>query len=681
MELKREVLAIIQARYNSTRFPGKVVKKINNKTILEILIKRLSKSKYISKIVVACSINQKDKAILNICKKLGVNYFIGSENDVLDRFYKTAKKYNGKNILRVTADCPLLDCKLIDDVISNFFLKKVDYASNIHPPTFPDGLDVEVFKFSALKEAYIKTIQSSEREHVTPFILNNKKFKKFNFENDKDYSFLRLTLDEKEDFILIEKIIKYFKNNLNFNLKDILTLYKNQKNFFSINSHLVRNEGYNLNTGQKMWKRAKNVIPGGTMLFSKNPDLFLPKFWPAYFEKTKGCNVWDLEGRKYLDLSMMGVGTNILGYSRKEVDDVVRGVIDKGNMSTLNSKEEIFLAEKLIEMHPWAQKVRFARTGGEAAAIAVRIARAATGREKIAICGYHGWHDWYLSANLSNSENLNSHLMKNLPIQGVQKSLKNSTYVFEYNNFKQLKKIISKNEIAAVVMEVSRNEDPQKYFLENIRNLTKNNNIVLIFDECTSGFRETFGGLHLKYKVNPDLATFGKALGNGYAINAIIGSSAVMHYVESTFISSTFWTERIGSVAALKTLDVMEKINSWQTITNLGKKIKNKWLMTALKYNLKINIQGLDALPRFNFKSNNNLKYKTFITQEFLKRNILASNFIYCSVAHKPNIIEKYFNVLNKIFKKISQCEKGKLQIDDLLEGPVSISGLREYKH
>jgi glutamate-1-semialdehyde aminotransferase/spore coat polysaccharide biosynthesis protein SpsF (cytidylyltransferase family) len=681
MELKGEVLVIIQARYNSTRFPGKVVKKINNKTILEILIKRLSKSKYISKIIVACSKNKKDREILNICKKLGVNYFIGSENDVLERFYKAAKKYKGKNIVRITADCPLLDCKIIDDVISSFFLNKVDYASNIHPPTFPDGLDVEVFKFSALKEAYIKTIKFSEREHVTPFIINSKKFKKFNFENDKDYSFLRLTLDEKEDFILIEKIIKHFKNNLNFNLQDILTLYTKKKNFFSINNHLVRNEGYNLNAGQKMWKRAKNIIPGGTMLFSKNPDLFLPKFWPAYFEKTKGCNVWDLQGRKYLDLLTMGVGTNILGYSRKEVDDAVRKVIDKGNMSSLNSKEEIFLAEKLIQLHPWAEKVRFARTGGEAAAIAVRIARAATGREKIAVCGYHGWHDWYLSANLSNSENLNSHLMKDLPIQGVQKSLKNSVFVFEYNNFNQLKKIVSKNKIAAVVMEVARNEKPQKYFLENIRNLTKNKNIVLIFDECTSGFRETFGGLHLKYKINPDLATFGKALGNGYAINAIIGSSTIMNYVKSTFISSTFWTERIGSVAALKTLEVMKKINSWRTISDLGKKIKNKWRKTAQKYNLKINIQGLDALPRFNFTSNNNLKYKTLITQEFLKKRILSSNFIYCSIAHKPKIIKKYFNILEEIFKKISYCEKGKLRIDDLLEGPVSISGLREYKH
>jgi glutamate-1-semialdehyde aminotransferase/spore coat polysaccharide biosynthesis protein SpsF (cytidylyltransferase family) len=676
MELKKKVLAIIQARYNSTRFPGKVVKKINNKTILEILIRRLSRSKHISKIIVACSNNRKDKAIVAICRKLDVNYFIGSENDVLSRFYHAAKKYRGINIVRITADCPLIDPKIVDDVISGFFLNNADYSSNINPPTFPDGLDVEVFKFRVLKEAYINAQKSTEREHVTPFIIDNKKFKKFNLKNSIDYSKLRLTLDEKEDLILIEKIIKYFKNNLNFSLKNILDLYKNKKKLFLTNAHFVRNEGFNLNAGQKMWKRAKNVIPGGTMLFSKNPDLFLPKFWPAYFEKTKGCDVWDLEGRKYFDLSMMGVGTNILGYSRKEVDDAVRKAINKGNMSTLNSKEEILLAEKLVEMHPWAGKVRFARTGGEAAAIAVRIARAATGKDQVAICGYHGWHDWYLSANLSDSQNLNSHLMRNLPIQGVQNNLKNSAFVFEYNNFDQLKKIVSQNNIGTVIMEVSRNEPPKKNFLENIRKLTKSKNIVLIFDECTSGFRETFGGLHLKYKVNPDIATFGKALGNGYAINAVVGTDSIMNYAHSTFISSTFWTERIGSVAGLKTLEIMEKIKSWDVISSLGKKVKANWESLAKKNNIKLKIQGLSALPRFDFE-NNNLYYKTFVSQEFLKKNFLASNAIYLCTEHNMKIFNNYFDILGSVFFKISRTIKDNIQPKELLNGSVCISGIR----
>jgi glutamate-1-semialdehyde 2,1-aminomutase len=679
MELKIKTLAIIQARYNSIRFPGKVVKKINNKTVLEILIKRLSSSKYINKIIVAFSKNQKDKAILNICKKLGINYFAGSEDDCLDRFYKAAKKYKGKNIVRITGDCPLIDPKVVDQVIDNFFSNNVDYASNTNPPTFPDGLDVEVFKFSALKEAYIKARQPIEREHVTPYIINNKNFKKFNVKNSKDYSFLRITLDEKEDLVLIEKIIKNFKNNLNFDLKNIVNLYKNKKNFFLVNSHLVRNEGYNLNIGQKMWKRANNIIPRGTMLFSKNPDLFLPKFWPAYFEKTKGCNVWDLEGRKYFDLSLMGVGTNTLGYSRVEVDDAVKKIINKGNMSTLNSKEEILLAEKLIQMHPWAGKVRFARTGGEAAAIAIRIARAATGRDKIAVCGYHGWQDWYLSANLSNAKNLNSHLMNNLPIKGVPKNLKNSVFVFEYNDFSRLEQIISHNNIAAVIMEVSRNELPKKNFLEKVRKLTKNKNIVLIFDECTSGFRETFGGLHLKYKINPDIATFGKALGNGYAINPIIGTDSVMNYVHSTFISSTFWTERIGSVAGLKTLEIMEKIKSWEIISKIGLSIKKKWEYLSKKHKIKMSIQGLHSLPNFKFE-NDNLLYKTFISQELLKRKILAGNSIYVCTEHKKEILDRYFDILDHVFYRIKESMEYNIDKQKLLDGPVCISGFRNNK-
>lgn len=672
-----KVLAIIQARYESTRFPGKVLKEINNKTILEIIIKRLLKCQNISKIVVACSNSQNDNKIVNLCKRLKIDFFIGSENDVLERFYKTALKFNGLNILRITADCPLIDPTIVDKIIKFFFLKAADYASNVNPPTFPDGLDAEIFKFSVLKEAYKKAKNPIDREHIRPFILNNKKYKKFNLTNSKDYSAIRLTVDEKEDFVVIKKIIKNFNNNLYFNFTDIINLYNKKKNIFSDNSHLNRNEGYYLSTGQKMWKRARKVIPGGTMLFSKNPDIFLPNFWPAYFSKSKKCNIWDLDGKKYLDISFMGVGTNILGYARREVDVAVKKVINSGNMTTLNSKEEILLAEKLIEMHPWSGMVKFTRTGGEASAVAVRIARAASGKNKIAICGYHGWHDWYLSANLNNSNNLNSHLMKNLHIKGVDEALKNSVFSFEYNNFRQLENIISNHDIGVVIMEVSRNIKPKDNFLNKIRSLTKKKNIVLIFDECTSGFRQSFGGLHLDYNIDPDIALFGKALGNGYAINAILGKESVMKYAESSFISSTFWTERIGYAAALETLNIMSKIKSWKTISEKGKKIKNKWKNMSFKHNLNLSIEGLDALPRFDFPNLNNQYFKTYISQEFLKKGILAANSIYLSVEHNDSIINKYFTILDSIFSKISLSINKKNNSHTPLDGPMCISGIR----
>lgn len=678
MELKNQnkILAIIQARYNSTRFPGKVIKKIGNQTVLEVIVKRLSKAKKITKIIVACSKDSNDKKIIKICKKLKIDYFSGSENDVLSRFYYAAKKYNAYTIIRITADCPLIDYQIVNKLINIFFEKKIDYASNTNPPTFPDGLDVEIFKFNTLKKAYKEATKEYDREHVTQFIINNSKFKKFNLLNDKDYSSIRLTIDEPEDLSVIKNIFKYFKNSKFFLLKDIMTLYNKKKQIFYENSHIRRNEGAELNQGQKMWKRAKKVIPGGTMLFSKNPDLFLPKFWPAYFKKSKGLNIWDLDGKKYADLSLMGIGTNILGYSRKEVDDAVRKIVNTGNMTTLNCKEEIMLAEKLIDMHPSSDMVKFARTGGEANSVATRIARAATGKDKIAICGYHGWQDWYLSANLTNSNNLDSHLMKSVPINGVFKKFKNYTLPFKYNDFNGLKKIISENNIAAVVMEVSRNQLPENNFLHKIRSLTKKKNIVLIFDECTSGFRETYGGLHLKYKIDPDISVFGKALGNGYAICAIVGKKSVMDYANSTFISSTFWTERIGFAAALKTLEIMNNIKSWEIISNIGKDVKKKWLKLSKIHNIKLNIQGLDAMPRFDFE-NNNLYYKTYISQEFLKKNFLASNAIYLSVCHNKNIIGRYFDILDSVFSRIKKFEDNKSDIKKLLHGPMCMSGIR----
>jgi glutamate-1-semialdehyde aminotransferase len=322
---------------------------------------------------------------------------------------------------------------------------------------------------------------------------------------------------------------------------------------------------------------------------------------------------------------------------------------------------------------------RFTRTGGEANAVAIRLARAANNRDKIAVCGYHGWHDWYLSANLSNPRNLDSHLLKNLKIKGVNKSLKDTALVFDYNNFNQLEKIVNKHDIAAVIMEVSRNYKPENNFLEKVRSLTKRKNIVLIFDECTSGFRQCFGGLHLFYKINPDLATFGKALGNGYSICAVLGRKEIMESGKNTFISSTFWTDRIGSVAALKTLEIMEKIKSWETISKTGLLFKKKLLDLANSYNFNINIEGLDALPRYNFSNKNNLYYKTYITQEFLKKNILANNSIYISVVHGKGIINKYFYYLDRIFSEIFSAKKNK-KIKTLLQGRVCISGLRSKK-
>lgn len=429
--------------------------------------------------------------------------------------------------------------------------------------------------------------------------------------------------------------------------------------------------------GQDLYKKAKSIIPGGTMLLSKRPEMFLPENWPSYFSEAKGCKVWDLDGSELIDMSIMGIGTNSLGYGHDEVDSAVLNAVRKGNMSSLNCPEEVYLAEKLIEMNPWADMVRFARSGGEANAIAVRIARAASGKDNVAVCGYHGWHDWYLSANHNGGDDLSSHLIAGLSPKGVPRNLKNSVFPFNYNNYEELLDIVEKNDIGVIKMEVIRNFEPKDGFLKRVRDLAKKKNIVLIFDECSSGFRETFGGIFQKYNVEPDMVMFGKTIGNGYALTAVVGRKSVMEAAQSTFISSTFWTERIGPSAALATLKVMEREQSWNKITGIGKKMQKGWLALAKKNDLDITVSGIPAMTSYSFNSRNALEYKTLITQEMLKKGFLASTIFYACTEHTDEHLSNYFDELDKIYKTISKCESEKLNINTLLDGPVCHSGFK----
>jgi len=427
-----------------------------------------------------------------------------------------------------------------------------------------------------------------------------------------------------------------------------------------------------MGTGQDLYKKAKKLIPGGTMLLSKRPELYLPDLWPAYFSKAKGCKVWDLDGKELIDMSIMGIGTNTLGYGNNEVDAAVMETLKSGNMSTLNCPEEVYLAEKLIEINPWSDMVRFARSGGEANSIAIRIARAASGRDKVAICGYHGWHDWYLSANHNGGgDDLSGHLLPGLSPNGVPKNLKDTVYPFHYNNYEELLSIVNNNDIGVIKMEVMRNFGPEDNFLQKVRDLATAKNIVLIFDECTSGFRETFGGIYKKYGVEPDMAMYGKTIGNGYALTAVVGKRSVMEAAQNTFISSTFWTERIGPTAALATLKVMERIKSWDIITSVGKKMQLGWQKLADESKVAIEISGIPALSTYSFNSDNALVYKTYVTQEMLKKGFLASTDFYACTEHTDDNFEIYFNELNEVFATIAKCESGAQSADSLLVGPV----------
>ena len=671
-----KTVAIIQARMQSTRLPGKVMRPICGEPMINLILERLSKAKRIDQIVLATSEDPANDQLVKTVSELGYTVYRGSENDVLDRYYQVAKEVGADIIVRITGDCPLIDPALVDEVIEKFLEAGVEYICNISPPTYPDGLDVEVFTFTALAKAWKHAKKPNQREHVTPYIRESDEFSHLNFSSNINYSNERWTVDELEDFEVIQKICEHFYPRKNFGWLEVLALRNVHPEFFIANRHLVRNEGAKISTGQKLWKRAKRVIPGGNMLLSKRAEMFLPEQWPVYFSKAKGCHVWDLDGREYIDMSIMGIGTNILGYCHNEVDDAVHQVVKAGNLSTFNCPEEVYLAERLVELHPWADMVRLARSGGEANSIAIRIARAASGRDKIAVCGYHGWQDWYLAANLGGEQNLAGHLLPGLKPKGVPQNLLGSTLPFSYNNFHELEKLTNDHDIGVIIMEVSRSKGPEDGFLEKVRKLATDKEIILIFDECTSGFRQTLGGLHKVYGVEPDIAMFGKALGNGYAINAVIGKRIFMEEAQSTFISSTFWTERIGPTAALKTLEIMEREKSWEKITQMGGSIGERWQALARKYELPIEIDGLPALIGFNFLVSDMIKYKTLITQEMLKRGLLAANSIYVCIDHSQELIDKYFEVLDPIFALIKECETDR-RIDDLLEGPVCHDGFK----
>jgi glutamate-1-semialdehyde 2,1-aminomutase len=671
-----KVVALVQARMGSTRLPNKVMKPINGMPMIELLLSRLSRSKRIDEIVLATSTDKRNDPLVAHVLSLGYACEQGSEEDVLDRYVMAAQKHGADVVVRITGDCPLVDPELIDACIDTFFDSDAEYCSNTNPPTYPDGLDIEVTTLAALQQANRESVKSFDHEHVTPYIRESGKFRVAAYAHHKDHSGLRWTVDEPEDFEVIEKVFNHFHPQTDFGWNEVLELQHRQPELFSKNQNIGRNEGMSMGTGQKLWKRAKRVIPGGNMLLSKRAEMFLPDLWPAYFSKAKGCKVWDLDGNEYTDMSIMGIGTNTLGYGHPEVDEAVRSVIDSGNMSSFNCPEEVYLAEKLVALHPWADMVRFARSGGEANAIGIRIARAATGKDNIAICGYHGWHDWYLSANLGDDKSLDGHLLPGLEPNGVPRNLKGSVFPFHYNNYEELESLVETRDIGVIKMEVVRNQGPEDDFLLKVRNLATAKGIVLIFDECTSGFRETFGGLHKKYGVEPDMAMFGKALGNGYAITAVIGKRSVMEAAQTTFISSTFWTERIGPAAALKTLEVMERIKSWEYITTTGLTIRNGWQRLADHHGLDIAHWGLPALTGFTFSSPKALEYKTLITQEMLKKGYLAANSIYVCTEHTPEVIDGYFGALDPVFGLIRECEDGR-PIDALLAGPVCHAGFK----
>ncbi len=430
-------------------------------------------------------------------------------------------------------------------------------------------------------------------------------------------------------------------------------------------------------TGPNLWNKAKKIIPGGSQLLSKRSEMFLPDQWPSYFKRAKGIDVWDLDNNHFIDLSTMGIGTCNLGYADEDVNQAVKNVVDLGTISTLNCPEEVELAELLLKLDSWAEMVRYARSGGEALAIAIRIARAYSKIDTVAFCGYHGWSDWYLAANLANERSLDGHLIPGLHPSGVPLALKGTALPFTYNKIPELETIIEKNDVGTIIMEPIRSHVPKDNFLEKVQQIANENDIVLIIDEVSVGWRLNVGGAHQTLGIEPDIAVYAKAMSNGYPMAAFVCKGEIMDHAQESFISSTYWTERIGPAASLATINKMQDEDVPSHLIRIGQLIKDEWAKLANENNLKCHISGIPPLPHIDFDyGEESLAVRTLFTQEMLKHDYLAYSGVYVSWKHTQEVVEKYFEVVDQVFGGLSEnIEKN--NVHKLLEGPVAHSGFK----
>lgn len=427
---------------------------------------------------------------------------------------------------------------------------------------------------------------------------------------------------------------------------------------------------------QKRYQEAKEIIPGGTQLLSKKPELYAPDYWPAYFQSAKGCRIVDLDGKSYYDFSNNSVGACLLGYGYEPVVDAVTKRIQMGSMCSLNAPEEVELAERLCAIHPWAEQVRFARSGGEIASVAVRIARATTGRDVVAVCGYHGWTDFYIAVNLGETEQEKGKLLDNMPPDGVPEGLRCTTVAFNYGNLLEFDAIIDRygDRLACVVMETARSCDPAPGFMEHIRAETKRVGALMVLDEISIGWRNCLGGYHRKLGVVPDMAIFAKAMGNGHPISAVIGTRAAMEGAGKAFISSTFWTESVGYTAALATIDEMERTKVWEKAWASGEKVIALWHAMGKKHGLPVvEEECFPTLAHFAF-SQQGMALKTLFTRMMLEHGFLANTGFYPTLAHTQEIIDSYGAALDQVFEEMSIILK-KGDVEKVLQESTCISG------
>lgn len=656
-------IAIIQARMGSTRFPGKVLEKLDGKPVIQWVVEAAQKIPTIDDVIVATSNNANDDAVRDWCGVNHVTCFRGSENDVLERFYEAAKDAKSDVVVRITADCPLLDPHVAGQVLYLVTSGVSDYASNVLPATWPDGLDCEAFTMNALEIAHLSATRASDREHVTPYIRNNQyRFKVANVTAAAPgLQKHRWTVDSKEDLDFVEQLVKSSKKNAT--TFDYLETLKNNPQI--VQPAYKRNEGFekslmeekvecaDFQNSKKLLEKSLKTIPLGAQTFSKSYIQYPENTSPMFLTHGEGSHVWDVDGNEYIDL-VSGLLPNVLGYNDADVNNAIQLQLQKGISFSLATELEIQLAEKLCGIIPCSEKVRFAKNGTDVTSAAIRLARAHTCRDKIILCGYHGWQDWSIGTTTRN--------------KGVPKAVSDLSVVIPYNDLDKVEKLLKTESFAALIMEPCNSAEPFEGYLQGVKGLCEKYGSLFIFDEIITGFRFALGGAQEYFRVTPHLACFGKAMGNGMPISAIVGRCDIMKEMEEIFFSGTFGGETLSLAAALATIDKIEEYKVTDYLWRFGKSLGDSIEQLIVKYELTsvINSCGYAPWKLLQFLDHadaTSFEIKTLFIQEMIKRGILINSSFNIGFGHGDLEKHKILEALEKTFVIVSDCLKnGELQ-------------------
>ena len=629
-----KTVAIIQARMGSTRLPGKVLADLAGMPVLAWVVRAARSALGVDGTIVATSTGASDDAIAAWCQANGIPVHRGSENDVLDRYVGAAKASGAEIVVRITADCPLLDPGVIAQTVRLRSVTGAAYASNVDPPTWPDGLDCEVIIAEALFAAGAEAIRQSDREHVTPFVRNNRE--RFTAETLvaplPDLAAERWTLDTPEDLTLLSELSARLPPDRPPSYLEVLAVLDREPQLRDLNRKAIRNAGFaaslaaekidtnrRYDRSQRLIERAERVIPTGSQTFSKSKLQFPPGAAPLFVTHGDGGRVYDVDGNEYVDL-VSALLPNVLGYRDPDVDLAIRRQLTRGISFSLPTVLETELAERLVKHIPCAEMVRFGKNGTDATSAAVRLARAATKRDRLILLGYHGWQDWYIGATTRNL--------------GVPASVSALSHLAPYGDLKAIEELFARHpgEFAAVMLEPMNTVEPAPGYLEGLKELVHRHSALLIFDEIITGFRWAIGGAQARYGVTPDLACFGKALGNGMPISAVVGRTDIMRLMEDIFYSGTFGGETLSLAAAIATIDKIDRDGVTDRLWAMGGELMTQAIarIAAVGLSEVLGLVGAAPWAILTFKDHINAS-KEAIKTLFLREMIAAGVLINAS--------------------------------------------------